>query len=309
MLFIVCPTPSLDCFASATPSGLLVYSQTAGGSGIRVGRTLQQWDTKVQIIAPLGGFNGYHVRRLLKAEGLPTRTLMGPIPTQQTCYIQTHDKGMITQEIQFAGHNPQGFANFTKTLIPYFKKAKTLLFCGPLPTHFPEDSYANWIRMAQTENPDMAIYMSASGKTMRTTLTDTTIRLTGITLSRSEWEAWTGLDFSKQTFAQHSATTASHITHTVVIDGENPVISHHQGHYYRCTPPTFADEIPGGSIKNEHPHEIFMAGFVWGLAHQKLSPEAALQAGTLAAAHHCFGKQLSQRDLRKNLNMVEVLPL
>lgn len=302
MLFIVCPSPSLDCFATATPEGLSVHQQIAGGSGIRVGRSLRHWDTKVQVIAPLGGFNGYHIRRLLKAEGLPTRTLMGPIPTRQYCY--THmDNTLLSQEIAFSGHNPQGYAHFEKALRPYLKKAKTLLLCGPLPPHFPEDSYAQWMRMAQTENPGINIYMSAPGNTMRRTLSEATVRLTGLILSRREWETWTGLDFSKHNVAKHSTKTASQISHTVVTDGANPVIGCLQETLYTCTPPTFSDGNPSLSVGNK---DAFMAGFVWGLAHQQLSAPEAMQAGTLAATHHSFGKALSRRDLRSHLHQVEL---
>lgn len=317
MLLIVCPNPSLDCFATPTPTGISVYREIAGGSGINVGRSLRQLDTKIKVVAPLGGFNGYHVRRLLKAEGLPTRTLMGPINTRQTCYTtrsqhvtfgnsaSPEERTLTLEDIYFEGENPQGYATFTKTLIPYFKKAHTVLFCGALPPHFPSDSYAMWCRMI--ENPDTAIYMDTPGQTLSATLAHPDVRLTGIKINRHEWEAWTGVGFSTESFPQQSAAAAHRIAHIVVTDGPNPIMGYHQGRQISCRPLVFSDtQDPGYSVGSG---DAFMAGFVWGLAHQRLSETEALQAGTLAAAHHYFNKPLSRRYLRSHLNHVEVASL
>ena len=297
MLLIVCPNPSLDCFATPTATGISVYREMAGGSGINVGRILRQLDTKLQVVAPLGGFNGYHVRQLLKAEGLPSRTLMGPINTRQTCYT-----ALTIEYIHFEGKNPQGYANFTKTLRPYFKKAHTVLFCGTLPPHFPSDSYAMWCRMI--ENPNTAIYMDTPGQILSATLGHPDIRLTGIKINRHEWEAWTGVGFSRESFAQQSEAVAPRIAHIVVTDGPNPIMGYHQGQQLSCTPLVFADTQDRGQVVGIG--DAFMGGWVWGLAHQKLSPTEALQAGTLAAAHHYAGKPLSRRYLQSHLNHVEV---
>ncbi len=305
MLLIVCPNPTLDCFATQTPTGAAVHSQRAGGKGINAGRTLRQLDTKAKIITPVGGFNGYHVRKLLKAERLPARTIMGHVNTRQLIYAQS-DTGVAKQEIAFIGHNPQAFSTFTKALIPYFKKATAVLFCGSLPSSFPTDSYAQWIQALQIENKDCPVYMDARGQIIRDTLQSAT--MTGVKINRSEWEEWKGLSFSKKSFLEEAKadSEAGRVTQIVVTDEGKTIHGFLTGEAVSTSPyipSEISDDIAKHSVGCG---DAFMAGWVWALAHQRLSEREAFQAGTLAAGHHYFGVPLSRRHLRATLNQVEV---
>jgi len=315
MLLIVCPNPTLDCFATQTPAGIQVYTETPGGKGTNAGRILRQLDTKVQIVTQVGGFHGYQIRKALKQEGLKTRTLMGPINTRQVLYTWTDAHQLARQEILFPGLNIHGYDAFTKTLLPYFKKASTVMFCGSLPAAFPEDSYAQWTRLIQTEKSDCPIYIDARGSLLKSTFSAPDISLSGIKINRQEWEDWTGLAFSTDNFKTHATPLfeSGRVSQVVVTDEANPIHAAIRGEFFICHPQK--SEIPT-TPRSRHPYPIsvgsgdaFMAGFVWASEHQKLSPVEALHAGTIAAAHHYFQKPLSRRELRNNLNSVEVLPL
>jgi fructose-1-phosphate kinase PfkB-like protein len=308
MLLIVCPNPTLDCFATQTASGVTIYSQRAGGKGINVGRTLRQLDTKAKIITPVGGFNGYHVRKLLKAERLPARTIMGHVNTRQLIYTQ-NETGVSKQEIAFIGHNPEAFATFTKALIPYFKKANAVLFCGSLPSSFPTDSYVQWIHALHTENKDCPVYIDSRGQIIRDTLQN--VSVTGVKINRREWEAWKDMPFSKDTFLEEAKADASagRMTHIIVTDAGNLTHGALNGEAMSAMPYIPNDIATDTSKHPTGSEDAFMAGWVWALAHQKLSATEAFQAGTLAAGHHYFGVPLSRRGLRDALSQVEVLPL
>lgn len=315
MLLIVCPNPTLDCFATQTPAGIQVYTETPGGKGTNAGRILRQLDTKFQIVTQIGGFHGYQIRKALKQEGLKTRTFMGPINTRQVLYTWTDAHQLARQEILFPGLNSHGYDQFTQILLPYFKKASTIMFCGSLPPCFPEDSYAQWARLIHAEKHDCPIYVDARGALLQSTLSSPDISLTGIKINRQEWEDWTGIAFSLANFKAHARPLfeSGRVTKIVVTDEAKPIHAAIRGEFFICHPQTSKEAT---NPRSKHPYPIsvgggdaFMAGFVWACEHQKLSAIEALQAGTMTAAHHYFQKSLSRRGLRDALSQVEVLPL
>ncbi|MGW5053380.1 1-phosphofructokinase family hexose kinase [Actinokineospora sp. NPDC004072] len=156
MILTCTPNPALDVsyqvdrVVPGTTHRIRSVLERAGGKGFNVSRVLAQMGVPTLAVGPVGGILGDSLRADLIESGLPHELLPVTAATRMTVAVVAADPPDATMFNEPGGPMSEAdWARLRDLIAKHLRRASALVCSGSLPPDAPEDTYAQFVRLAK----------------------------------------------------------------------------------------------------------------------------------------------------------------